>query len=273
MKKLNQVVEDISSLKVQGAKQIAVVSLKFLKGFSKKNGFGPKFTTAMNKLEKARPTAVVLHNCLEILRKDKSTKTINKLLGQLTQATKNIGLKGSKVVKNKYKIMTHCHSGEALSVIKQAWKDGKKFEVYATETEPKHQGIITAKELHKLGIPVTIIEDPANGFFMKDMDIIIVGSDALRKEGVVNKIGTYPLALLAKTHKKKFYVVGNTFKIDNRKKITIEERSAKEVYTNLRGLKGIKIRNPAFDTTPWKYVYRVINEKGIFTPTNALRSR
>jgi len=265
---LDSLIRRIKSLEIQGAKQIAVHSLKFLRIYTKKRGFGKDFKTAIKKLEKSRPTAVVLHNCLEILKKNPSQQTITKLLSQLNEATKEIGKRGHVVIKNNYKIMTHCHSGEALSVIKQAWKEGKKITVYATETRPKYQGIITAKELSKLGIPTILITDSAAGYYMDKVDALIVGTDAIRKEGVVNKIGTYMMALTAYQHKKPIYFVGNTLKLDKRKKIIIEMRSEDEVY---RKIKGVEIENPAFDITPWKYVTRIITEKGVMTKANLLR--
>ncbi|MFH0928998.1 MAG: S-methyl-5-thioribose-1-phosphate isomerase [Candidatus Aenigmatarchaeota archaeon] len=256
----------IRSLEIQGAKDIALESLKFLRTLTNKKGFGKDFDKAVRKLEKARPTAVVLHNCLEIIRKDKNTKTIDRLLRQLKQSDKEIALRGRNLIKNNSKIMTRCHSTEALALIKQAWKDGKKVKVYATETRPKWQGIKTANELAKLGIPVTLIVDSAMGFFIKDVDMVIVGTDAMRKEGFVNKIGTYMLALLCKEHSKPLYVVGDTLKLDRRKKLMIEERDPDEVY--VEHIKNLVVRNPAFDVTPWKYVKRVVTEKGIMTPGN-----
>ncbi|MBU3904644.1 MAG: S-methyl-5-thioribose-1-phosphate isomerase [Nanoarchaeota archaeon] len=261
---LVQLIKDIKSMKYQGANQIAIASLKYLKKTKLKN-----FNTVSNQLRKARPTAVVLHNCLNILSKDRTEKMIDTLLVRLQSSRIEIGKRGSKLIKNKFKIMTHCHSGDALSIIKEAHKAGKRFEVYATETEPKHQGIITAKELHKLGIKVTVIEDPAAAYFMKDMDCVIVGTDSFRKEGIINKIGTFDLAILAKKFGKPFYVAGNTLKLDNRKKFIIEERPVKEVYAGK--LKGIKIRNPAFDITSWDLITRVVTEKGIMTPVNVKR--
>ena len=210
-----------------------------------------------------------MHNCLEIIKKEKRIETIDKLLRKLNQATREIAKRGSRLIKNNYAIMTHCHSGEALAVIKQAWKEGKKITVYATETRPKKQGIKTAKELARLGIHVILIVDSAVEFFIKDIDVVIVGSDAIRREGIVNKIGTYPLAVVAKEHKKPFYVVGNTLKLDKRKKLIIEERPPHEIY--VEHMKILEVRNPAFDVTPWKYVKRVVTEKGILTPGNILR--
>lgn len=266
MQDLEVFVHRIKSLEIQGAKEIALESLKFLRNYSKKKGFGKEFDSACNKLEKARPTAVVLHNCLNVLRKNKNNETIGKLISQLNGATKRIALVGGPFIKNNCVIMTHCHSGDALSLIKSV--KSKNISVIATETEPKQQGIKTAKELASVGIKTTLITDAAAGFFMKDVDAVVVGADALRKEGVVNKIGSYVLAILAYQHKKPFYVVASTFKLDSRKKIEIEERNPNEVY---HGLKGVKIRNPVFDITPWKFVTRIITEKGVMTPANILR--
>jgi len=258
---LSDLIKDIKELKIQGANQIAVASLEYLKKTKLKD-----FEKASKELERARPTAVVLHNCLEIIRKNKSTNTINKLINQIKRARLQIGEKGAKMIKNNSKIMTHCHSGDALSIIKEAAKT-KRIEVYATETAPKEQGITTAKELHALGIKVTLIEDPAAASFMKEMDYVIVGIDAIRKEGVANKIGTLDLAIVARKFGKPFYMAGNSLKLDNRKKFVIEERPVREVAN----VKGINIRNPAFDVTPWELVTRVITEKGVMTPANVKR--
>jgi len=266
---LNDLIKKLKSLEIQGAKEVAIESLKFLRKLAKKKGFGKAFEQAARKIEKTRPTEVVLHNCLEIVKREKNVKTINKLISQLNQATKEIAKRGSRLIKDGYKIMTHCHSGEALAVIEQAWKDGKKITVYATETRPKEQGIKTARELSKKGIHVFLIVDDAIDYFIKDVDIVMVGSDAIRKEGVVNKIGTCTLAEIAKNHKKPFYVVGDTLKLDKRKRLIIEMRSPQEIYKE--NIKILEEKNPAFDITPWKYIKRVVTEKGIMTPANVLR--
>jgi len=263
---LKTLIDRINRLEIQGAKEIAIESLKFLRKIAKEKGFGKEFEQAAKKLEKTRTTEVVLHNCLEIVKKEKKVETINKLISRLNQTTKEIAKRGSRLIKDGYVIMTHCHSGEACAVIKQALKEGKKITIYVTETRPKEQGIKTAEELKRIGIPTTLIIDSATEFFIKDVDIVITGADAIRKEGIVNKIGTYPLAVVAKEHKKPFYVIGDTLKLDRRKRLIIEERPVSEVYKD-----GITIRNPAFDVTPWRYVKRVVTEKGILTPGNVLR--
>jgi len=268
-------VRKIKSVEIQGAKEIAIYSLKFLRRLCKKKGFGREFTRAANELEKARPTAVVLHNCLEIIRKKKSLKTIDELLKNLKRVNKDIAANGVKLFKKKkYTILTHCHSGEALAVIKQLKRKGKKISVIATKTDPLEQGVKTAKELARARIPVTLIIDSAVGYFMPSVDAVVVGTDAMRMEGVVNKIGTSLYATKAKEYNIACYIVGNTLKLDKRKKFKIEQRPAKEVYKELirpGQLKGVKIKNPAFDITPWKFVSKVITERGVYTPAQIKR--
>jgi len=260
---LGQLIKDIKSIKIQGATQIALESLKFLK----KQPYS-KWRSIQKKLEKVRPTAVVLHNSLEMAIKEKNSQ---KVIIKLKNSRKTLAEKGSKLIKKKCTIMTKCHSSDVMAVIKYAKKRGKQITVYALETEPKHQGILTAKELSKAGIKTVVIEDPACGHFMKQMDIVMVGADAIRKDGIYNKIGTYPLALVAKKHKKPFYVIGNSFKLDKRKKIKIEERPASEIYAGLKESKFLKVRNPAFDLTPYDLITRVVTEQGVMTVGNLKR--
>ena len=269
---LDHFIHELKALHIQGAKQIAVSSLKFLRTFAKQKGFGKEFDSACKKIEATRPTAVPLHNVIETVRKERNVKTFDRLLSQLNTATKRIAALGPNVIRPGWTIMTHCHSGEALSFIKSAWASGRKISVIATETEPVEQGIRTVRELRAAKIPVTLITDSAAGFFMPQCDAVIVGCDALRyKEGLINKTGTYPMAVLARAHKKPFYTVASTFKLDTRKKFEIEERPPKEVYRELHELHGASVRNPAFDITPWNLITRIVTEKGVMTPGNIKR--
>jgi len=272
---LSSIERKIKSVSIQGARNIAIFSLRFLRDLAKEKGFRNEFTKASKKLEKARPTAVVLHNCLKIIREERSLDSIDSLLKKLEESDEMVAETGLKILrKKKYKILTHCHSTEALSVIKGLNKKGKSISVIATQTDPLEQGIKTVKELSRENIPVELILDSAVGYFMPDIDIVIVGTDSMRPEGVVNKIGTKMYAIVAKEHKKHFFVVGNTLKIDKRKSFRIEERPAKEVMKEIRtakSLKGVKIRNPAFDITPWKYVSKIITDEGILTPQKIKR--
>lgn len=274
MPTLAQAISEIKSVKVQGAKQIALFGLKFLRKVAQEKGFGNEFDKAANTLREVRPTAVVFHNCIEMIKHERKISTIDKLITYLTASSEKIGQHSDRVLKDNDIVMTHCHSGEALRFIKHAHVEhGKKISVVVTETQPLEQGVKTARELAQAKIPVTLILDNAVGFFMKDVDAVVVGADALRKEGVVNKVGTSLLAFSAKHHGKPFYVVANIMKIDRRKDFRIEERPAAEVYrtiTTTRNLRGIKVRNPAFDITPWKYVTAVITDEGVLKPSQVI---
>ena len=167
---LPSTVKNIKSVKVQGAKEIAIYSLKFLRRLCKKKGFGKEFRHAANELENARPTAVVLHNCLEVIRKEKSLESIDELLEKLGRVNKEIAANGLKLFKKKrYTILTHCHSGEALAVIRALKSKGKIIQVIATETDPLEQGVKTAKELARARVPVTLIVDSAVGWLVDSL--------------------------------------------------------------------------------------------------------
>lgn len=273
MRALKQVVSDIQELRIQGANQIALQSLQLLRGVAKRYGFGPKFKSAAKSLEGTRRTAVVLHNCIMIIRSRQNLETVDYLIDNLSSVGKRESVYSDKIIGDNASLMTYCHSGEAMSFIKHSWKfHKKKISLIACKTEPLGQGIRTAKEIARVGIPVTLIDDNAIGYFIKDTDMVVVGADALRKEGTVNKIGTSLLAQAAYNAGKPFYVIANSLKIDRRKAFAIEERPSREITkTPSNGWKGITIRNPAFDITSWKYVTGVVNEDGIFTTKQFVR--
>ena len=275
MATLDRTVEEIRDFKVQGANNIAIYGMKFLRQFARRHGFGLKFEAAAHFIEEARPTAVVMHNCVEILKKKKSMREFDRLERLLRSSSEMEARYADRLVRPGATIMTYCHSGEAVNFIRHLWaKHKKKISVIACETEPLEQGLRTANDMIAAGIPVTLIDDNAAGFFMRQVDMVVVGSDAMRREGNVNKIGTSMVCGAAKSAGKPVYVVASTFKIDNRKNLKIEERPAREIYRKIfdkKRARGIKVRNPAFDITPWKNVTAVITEKGIMKPEKVAR--
>lgn len=267
---IERTVKDIKTMRVRGANVIAIAGLEALKKVAKKEGFGRKFNKACSLLTKARPTAVPLYNAIEIVKKEKKIESIERMIFYLENIGEVIGFVNFKIIKNNSTILTHCHSRDVIDFLRVVKGKRKKFDIIVTETRPLYQGIKTAKELSELDIPVTYIIDSAAGFFSKDIDLILSGCDAIRKEGVVNKIGTYSLAILAKESKIPLYFVGGTIKFDRRKKFVIEERSPEEIIKKGK-LKKCKVRNPAFDITPWKFVKGIISERGILKPGQVLR--
>jgi eIF-2B alpha/beta/delta-like uncharacterized protein len=155
-------------------------------------------------------------------------------------------------------------------MMKKAREEKKKFEVIVTETRPLYQGEKTAHDLSQVGIPVIYVDDSAPGFFIKNVDMVLMGVDAIRKEGIVNKIGSYMISVLSKENKVPVYFAGELMKLDKRNKIIIEERNPEEII-DPKKLPGVKIENPAFDITPWKYVTGIITEKGILKSEKILK--
>jgi methylthioribose-1-phosphate isomerase len=164
--------------------------------------------------------------------------------------------------------------GTAVGVIRAAYADDPTLEVYACETRPFLQGArLTAYELQRAGIPVTLITDNAAGSLMQQgkIDVVVVGADRIASNGdTANKIGTYTVAVLARTHSIPFYVAAPRSTIDpslaDGSGIPIEQRDPREV-THLFGRpvapKNIKALNPAFDVTPNKYITGIITEVGV----------
>jgi methylthioribose-1-phosphate isomerase len=197
-------------------------------------------------------------------------------------ACRRMGDLGAALLPSPAIVLTHCNAGAlatagygtALGVIRSAARDGKIREVLADETRPYLQGArLTAWELLRDGIPTTVIADSMAGHLMAQgrVDAVIVGADRIAANGdVANKIGTYPLAVLAREHDIPFYVAAplSTFDLGTPSgdRIPIEERAPEEV-THHGGRRlvpeGAGVRNPAFDITPHRLVTAIVCERGV----------
>jgi len=271
---LERTVEDIKSLEIQGARSIAIAGLKTIKEVVKKDGFGREFNRACKLLESSRPTAVALYNAIESVRRKKTLEEIDRMIYYFENVASLIASQNYKLIKNNSTVLTHCHSSVVVELLEKAWEKKIKFRVVATETRPLLQGKITARELSGSGIPVVYIDDVAPGHLWQmhkgKISMALFGIDSIRKNGIVNKIGSYMLAIFAKENKIPVYFIGELLKIDRRKKIEIEERNPKEIIEQ-KELPKVKIENPAFDTTFWKYISGVATEKGVLKPKQILR--
>jgi methylthioribose-1-phosphate isomerase len=199
------------------------------------------------------------------------------------EINRKIGEHGSRLISDGDAVLTHCNAGAlatvdygtALGAVRAAWDQGKKISVIATETRPKLQGArLTAYELKTMGIPFVLITDNMVGYVMSKglVNCVITGADRIVKDAVVNKIGTYSIAVLAREHHLPFYAAAplSTFDLSHTTRdVAIEERSSEEITrigSKIIAPEGTKTLNPAFDVTPMKYVTAVICEKGVFAP-------
>jgi methylthioribose-1-phosphate isomerase len=199
------------------------------------------------------------------------------------EANRNLGRFGGELLTDGSTVLTHCNAGAlatagdygtALGVIRGARDAGKRIAVIADETRPFLQGArLTAWELAKDEIPVTVITDNMAGHVMKQgqVDAVVVGADRIAANGdTANKIGTYMVAVLAKQHNIPFYVAAPISTLDltlsTGEEIPIEERDAREV-THMREYQlapdGVPVQNPAFDVTPNELIAAIITDKGV----------
>jgi len=238
---------------------------------------------AKAKIIGSRPTAVSLLNGVQYTLKGfdvcRSVSDAVKLITNNSddfvrsseEAVRTIGKIGARRIKDGAVIMTHCNSSAALECIKEAHRSGKAVKVYATESRPWRQGILTVNELAKEGIDVTLIIDSAVRSVMKKVDIVMVGADTITSNGaLINKIGTSQLALAANESRVPFVVCSETYKISPQTlfgdMVTIEERDTGEIVRKGEIPDNVKVFNPVFDSTPSRYIDGIITEIGIVNP-------
>nr|MDO8078112.1 S-methyl-5-thioribose-1-phosphate isomerase [Candidatus Freyarchaeota archaeon] len=307
----------IREMRIRGAPAIGVAASYGLaqaaqdfKNFDSKK-FWKHMEAAKQELLNTRPTAVDLHNMVsrmwtkmtqaETPRQcaETAVSESQRIAEENADACRRIGLLGRDLVNTGDGVLTHCNTGAlgtvdygtALSIIRFAHYQNKKFYVLATETRPWIQGRLTSWELTQEDIEHWIIVDNAAGYYMKEgeVQIVLVGADRILPNGdVINKIGTYTLATVAYENKIPFVVAAPTTSIDLNHKtedITIEEREPEEI-TYVKGYDEKKkefrraklystnrAKNPVFDITPAKYISKIVTEKQIIQPPFNLKKQ
>jgi len=299
----DDVAEAIETMVIRGAPAIGVAAAFGLAlGFSRLTDAetaAREFDRISQRLHRTRPTARNLFWALERMRAvyeghrhlpldEQKRALIREALAmdrEDVEVNKKIGAIGAALVKDGDTILTHCNAGglatagygTAVGVIRAAFEQGKKVEVLADETRPLLQGArLTAYELEKLGIPYRVITDNMAGWMMRkgEVRLVVVGADRIARNGdTANKIGTYSVAVLARENGVPFYVAAPLstfdFSLATGEDIPIEERperEVKEINGRLITPPAARVRNPAFDVTPARYITAIITEKGIVRP-------
>jgi translation initiation factor 2B subunit (eIF-2B alpha/beta/delta family) len=252
-KRFGQIVQDIKKIKIQGASGIAKAALKAYSLFPGKN--------SKNILLKSRPTEPMMAKILGMAEKTE----YNKILKHFSYSQDKINSLVLRLIWKDSVIFTHCHSTNVSKALIYAHKKGKKFEVYSTETRPLYQGRKTAMELRKSGIKVTSFVDSSIGIALskkqgfKKVNHVLIGADALLKNGIINKVGSELVARIAHEEKTPFFIVADSWKF-TKDKVPIEQRNLNEVWN--KAPKNIKIRNPAFEFVSKNYITGIITELG-----------
>jgi len=293
----------IETMLIRGAPAIGVaaaygVALGFLM-VRDRGRAAAEFAAVSDRLRRTRPTARNLFWALERMKavfESQSGLPLAELQSRLVREAQDIeredaeicesiGRHGAVLIKDGDSVLTHCNAGglataaygTAVGIIRAAFERGTKFRVFADETRPFLQGArLTAWELEKLGVPYAVITDNMAGWLMHkgEISLAVVGADRIARNGdAANKIGTYSAAVLAKENGLPFYVAAPLstfdFSLEDGGGIPIEERPAaevREIAGRLITPAGAKVRNPAFDVTPARYITAIVTEKGIARP-------
>ena len=268
----------IAGLAVRGAPALGVAGAM---GIALASTRGDDVEEAASRIVATRPTAVNLGwGVRRALDAPDPLAEAVRLAEEDVARNRRLGSHGAALVPPGSQVLTHCNAGAlacagygtALGVIRSA----DVGHVWVGETRPVLQGSrLTAWELQRLGIPLTLVADAAAGSLMAQgrVDCVVVGADRVAANGdVANKVGTYPLAVLARHHGVPFYVAAPTSTVDlgcaTGAGIPIEQRPAQEVV-ELAGQRlapvGLPVENPAFDVTPAALVTAIITEEGVAT--------
>lgn len=300
LKSYKEIISAIKEMIVRGAPLIgitaaygmalAVNELKDLETQKLKN----KLKAIGEEIKQSRPTAINLNWAVDLILNDiNSLQNTSEIINSIKKRARwiheddadrcaKIGQNGSSIIPKSGRVLTICNTGAlatggigtAFGVILTAYEKHKDIKVFAAETRPRQQGArLTTFEFIENGIECTLISDTACGYLMNtgEVDVVIAGADRIAANGdTANKIGTYQLSVLAHENKIPFYIAAplSTFDISIKSgsDIPIEERNAEEVLKiNEKSIcaLGTKVRNPAFDVTPAKYITGIITEAGI----------
>ncbi len=276
-------------MRIRGAGRIARAGASAIGEFAKEYSggdlerFREDLSKAVEEVISSRPTAVSLWNGVHATirgiddadtldsARELVSSNADRFVEQSTKAVDTIARIGAKRIADGDTIMTHCNSSAALGVIKEAHRQGKDIKVYATESRPWRQGILTVTELADAGVDVTMIIDSAVRTVMKAVDKVFVGADTITSHGaLINKVGTSQLALAAHEARVQFYVCSETYKFSPMTifgdMVTIEERDISEVVKLGEVPSSVKVFNPVFDSTPAQYIDAIVTELGMISP-------
>ncbi len=259
MDSFHKICKDIKTLRIQGAENVArAVAQALLLRHDK---------SAVKQLIGLRPTEPCLRNTIKFVFSFDNVKTgVARALEHFDSARKKIMKIGAELIENNSVVYTHCHSNTVMAVLLEARKQGKHFQVHCTETRPLYQGRLTAAQLAKARIPVTLYVDSAARLALKKADIAFFGCDAITSTKIYNKIGSEMIAIMAKQRSVPLYVATDSWKFDPKAIYGVEEkienRSIKEIWDNAP--KGVKILNPAFEKIDPQLVTGIISELGLF---------
>jgi ribose 1,5-bisphosphate isomerase len=290
--------KDLLSVNIQGATQVARATLRALSNYIKSQKMPTSkaswksLVDIQEDLANLRPTEPLARNINRwfiyelkkravVLNKSSWNKGVEQLVLKLekylNRAESKLSKMGVSALASKRNIFTHCHSSSAEKILIAAHRDGKRFKVYHTETRPLFQGYITNKHLRRSKIPCVMVADSAAAWLVSDhsgddvkINLVLLGADSIARDGsVLNKIGSFGIALAAYDSKIPVYIASTLLKADMKGESKIELRPRQELWPHAP--RGTKIINYAFDRVPAKYIAGIICEFGIIKPKQVVK--
>ncbi|MCE7737389.1 MAG: S-methyl-5-thioribose-1-phosphate isomerase [Candidatus Heimdallarchaeota archaeon] len=293
---LQKVADDIISLKIQGATNVAIDGVNAFSSYINRlstsmdvHEFEKNVNNAREILINTRPTEPALRNGLKKIlfdmntvkndgteaMEEKAIKSSEDYVKLIKDTKEKIIHTGSQRIQDGYTVMTHCHSSTTSEIFTRAFESGKDIKAICTETRPRYQGRKTAKELVDAGIPTTMVVDSSMRWILRksSIDMIVIGMDAVTSQGtILNKIGSRLLSLAAKESDIPFYVAGSLLKFDSDTifgmRTIIEMRDDTEITADWpEAPNGLKLFNPAFESVSRDLIDALITESGVFPPS------
>jgi eIF-2B alpha/beta/delta-like uncharacterized protein len=276
--------------RIYSSTETVLYTLELLGRILKENRNPTLFVNSLERILKARPTASMLQNAVRLLTNNLAVtevSTLDDFIASYENTRQAIVKKifsdieesstiASRRLANNDTVMTNSYSLFVKRTIEKAVEEGKKIKVYVTESRPTGEGVKFAAELSDKGIETYLIVDSAVRFFMKEVDKVLLSSEAISANGaVVNKIGTSLIALAAYEARVRVYVVSSTFKFSPEtlvgELVEIPEIEISEYMPEgWEKLKALKPKSPLFDVTPPSYIDAIITEKGVIAPEFAV---
>ena len=296
-KKVEEIVEDIKSIEIQGATNVAIATFEgiklFIRNYDKKVVTYETFLEDLNRigyqLAFARENEPLAKNGLKfVLRnlitrnpglrdvnecKEKVYDLCDEFLDLIKNAKEKIIENSADVMNDVDEVFTHCHSSTAVSIIKKHSERVKDLKAVCTETRPLYQGRITARRLNEAGISTTLIVDSAAESFIIDkgthpVDMVFLGADEITMRGdAINKIGSWGIALASYFVSKPLYIVTPILKIEVEtayRPVEIEYRTSKEIWEDAP--EGLNMVNPSFEKINGEFITGYITELGVIKP-------
>ena len=298
-KVIAEVLDRIKSKEFRGPTRVTQAALKALSEASQAStkGSPAEFLEEQeafgDQLIKTRPTAILLASGVRLVMdsvkkgaeqglsvsalQDIVSKTVNSFLFEIKHSVDRIGEIGARRIRNGDTVLCYGYSTSVLSIVSKALEQAKNLKVIVSEARPELEGRLMAKEFLKLGVPTIMIIDSAVSHFMKDVDRVLTGADAVSANGaVINKIGTSTIAAIAHYSRVNVFVAASVHKFSPEtlfgELVEIEELDPSLVVPKeiMPEFEGMQIRNPAFDVTPPEHIDLIVTERGVIPPQGAI---